>query len=448
MHGTTRTFARGLALAAVIGSWVPQGAALAAKAQQQVKLDVAMGTPVLLAGAPRTAFLKIGLTGFELKQDKRVPLNVAIVLDRSGSMGGDKIVRAREAAINAIELLDERDVVSVVTYDDKVDVLVPASRLTDRASIIAKIQKIDVGGSTALFAGVSKGAEEVRKNLQGEFVNRVILLSDGQANVGPSTPGELSELGAAFMKEGIAVSTIGLGLGYNEDLMSGLAKASDGNHAFVEKPADLARIFKLEFGDLLSVVAQEVLVKVNCGDGVKPLRVLGREADVAGSKISAMLNQLYSKQEKFIVVEVEVPAGSPGQTMQVASVDVSYGNMATRGNDVLTGTASVSFTQEVAQVKEQQDDKVMVSAVRLVANETNKQALALRDEGRVEEAKKLLTKNADFLRTNAAEFEADDLAKDAEFNRSQAADVAGPDWNTTRKAMRKMQYTNDMQQSY
>ena len=414
----------------------------------QVKLNVAMGTPILLAGKAQRAFLKVGLTGFELKQKDRVPVNIAIVLDRSGSMAGENIVRAREAAITAVELLDERDIVSIITYDDKVSVLVPAMPLTDRASVIEKIKSINTGGSTALFAGVSKGAQEVRKNLNGKYASRVILLSDGQANKGPSTPGELGELGRSLMKEGIAVSTIGLGLGYNEDLMSQLAKASDGNHAFVEKPSDLAKIFKLEFGDLLSVVAQEVLVKVNCGDGVKPVRVLGREADITGKKVVAMLNQLYSRQEKFIVVEVEVPAGRPGQKLQVASVDVSYGNMATKKNDTLTGKAAVDFTQVAEKVKENQDKKVMVSAVRMVANEMNKKALELRDKGKVKQAQELLENNFRDLNNYANEFDDDTLRKDAKFNRQQAGQVSGKNWNKARKSMRKMQYMNDMQQSY
>ncbi len=437
---------RTLIIIAIFAAMVP-AMGWAARADK-VKLNVAMGTPVLLAGRAQKAFLKVGLTGFELQNESRVPVNIAIVLDRSGSMAGENIVRAREAAITAVELLDERDIVSIVTYDDKVNVLVPAMRLTDRAAVIGKIKSINTGGSTALFAGVSKGAEEIRKNLNGNYISRVILLSDGQANVGPATPGELGELGASLMKEGIAVSTIGLGLGYNEDLMSQLAKSSDGNHAFVEKPSDLAKIFKLEFGDLLSVVAREVLVKVKCGDGIKPLRVLGREADISGGKVTAMLNQLYSRQEKFIVVEVEVPAGRPGQKLQIAAVDVSYGNMATKKNDSLAGSAGVSFTQLAKTVKANQDKKVMASAVRMVANEMNKKALELRDKGQVKQAQKLLQRNYKELNTYANDLDDESLLKDAKFNRIQSEQVAGKNWNKTRKSMRKMQYEYDMQQSY
>src|SRR5690606_9640008 len=109
-----------------------------------------------------------------------------------------------------------------------VEVLVPATKVSDRATIDRGIQRLRAGGMTALFAGVVKGATEVRKFLSRDRVNRVILLSDGAANVGPASAGELGRLGTTLRKEGIAVTTVGLGLGYNEDLMVQLAQGSGG----------------------------------------------------------------------------------------------------------------------------------------------------------------------------------------------------------------------------
>ena len=227
---------------------------------RQVTLDVSLSQPTLLADKQQTTFVKVGLTGFELSNEKeRAPVNIALVLDKSGSMAGDKLERAKEAAISAVERMSANDIVSVVTYDTTVSVVVPATKLTDRAALISKIREIPSNGSTALFAGVGKGAEELRKFLDKERVNRVILLSDGLANVGPQSPSELGELGRSMAKEGISVSTIGLGLDYNEDLMTKLASESDGNHVFVEKSTQLVDVFNREFNDVLSVVAQEVV---------------------------------------------------------------------------------------------------------------------------------------------------------------------------------------------
>jgi len=196
---------------------------------ERVKLDVALSHPVLLAGKKQTAYLKVGLTGVPLANpEHRAPANIAIVLDRSGSMSGEKIRKAKEAAILAIARLGSEDIVSVVAYNSYVTVLVPATKVSDKHALYSAINRLYAGGSTALFAGVSKGAHEVRKFIAPDRVNRVILLSDGLANVGPSSPEALAALGASLAKEGISVTTIGLGLGYNEDLMFHLAHASDG----------------------------------------------------------------------------------------------------------------------------------------------------------------------------------------------------------------------------
>jgi len=277
---------------------------------RQIKLDVAMGTPVVLAGEKQTAYVRVAMTGFELDDPAdRTPVNVAIVLDKSGSMQGEKIARARDAAIMAIDRLRPDDIVSVVAYDSTVHVLVPATKVSNRNAIYLAIRRLEAGGSTALFAGVSKGAREVRKFLDRNRVNRIILLSDGLANVGPSSPGDLAELGSSFIREGISVTTIGLGLGYNEDLMTELARSSDGNHMFAENAVDLAWAFDSEFGDVLSVVAQDVGLTIRCPAGIRPVRVLGRDAEIVGQTVTATLNQLYSNQMKYVLLEVELPPG-------------------------------------------------------------------------------------------------------------------------------------------
>ena len=170
----------------------------------QLSLDVAVNQSVLMTGHKQKAYLRVGLRGFPLDDpEQRAPVNIAIVIDKSGSMSGQKIKKAKEAAIMAIQRLNSRDIISVVTYDSTVNVLVPATKVSDRERIFRKIRAIRAGGSTALFAGVSKGASEIRKFLSEERVNRLVLLSDGLANVGPSSPAELGDLGVSMIKEGV-----------------------------------------------------------------------------------------------------------------------------------------------------------------------------------------------------------------------------------------------------
>ena len=132
----------------------------------------------------------------------------------------------------ATERLDEGDVLGIVSYSDNAYVRVPAGELDDLSEIRSAIRELEAGGRTALHAGVSQGLSELREFIDPYKVNRVILLSDGLANIGPASPRELAELGRGAAQDGVSITTIGLGLGYNEDLMTQLALASDGNHAF------------------------------------------------------------------------------------------------------------------------------------------------------------------------------------------------------------------------
>jgi len=416
---------------------------------EQVKLEAALGTPVVLAGQRQTAYLRVAMTGLPMEGGvKRTPANVALVLDRSGSMQGEKIERLKEAAIMALERLNGDDIVSVVAYDTTVEVLVPATRLSDREVIYNAIQRLEAGNSTALFGGVSKGAQEVRKFLDQNRVNRIVLLSDGLANVGPSSPGALAELGTSLAREGIAVSTLGLGLDYNEDLMTALAQKSDGNFRFIENTNDLRIAFDREFGDVVSVVAQDVNLQITCADGVRPVRVIGRTADLAGQIVTTGLNQIYGQQMKYLILELELPAGWAGNELAVANVELHYANMATKAVDTLRQSVNVSFSDSPAVVESRTNAEVMASVIQQIGVERNRLAMQLRDEGKIAEGKKVLDENTDWLFDNAARYNSNELLQDAKKNGSITIywEDKPEDWNGVRKSMKSYQHATENQQ--
>jgi len=425
------------------------GAAQAAA--KTIDLNVNLGTPYIEAGRTQKTFLKVGLKGFDLPlETDRAPVNLSIVLDRSGSMQGEKLARAREAAIMAIDLLGSDDIVSVVTYDNVVRVVVPATKVDDKRSIYAAIRAISDGGRTALFAGVSKGVAEVRKFMEKTRVNRVILLSDGLANVGPSTASELGQLGASLGREGISVTTIGLGLGYNEDLMTQLAGMSDGHHAFVQNSADLSNVFAKEFKTALTVVANQLNIIIKCADSIRPIRVLGRNAEIIGQDVHVNLNQLSSNQEKFVMLEVEIPSGREGERRNLASVDVSYQDVLGKRQDFLQDSVSVNFTKAKDKVRRSVNKPVMESATEQVLNEMSKEAVTLRDEGKLEAAKGVLKKSRDYLKSNQAKGyssapRSQVLEKEL---RQDEMELDDKDWNVKRKSMRERQFKRDTQQTY
>lgn len=374
------------------------GATLLAAKQvsDPVRVTVDLDRATLPADAINRSVVKIGLDCVRLpRRDARPPVNLALVIDRSGSMSGDKIVRAREAALELVGRLAPDDIVSLIAYDTAVEVLVPAQRLREARELESAIRGLEARGNTALHGGVVRAAAEVRRHLgEGRHVPRIILLSDGQANVGPSSPEELGRLGASLVKEGISVTTIGLGLGFNEDLMTRLAERSDGNTYFVENSDDLPRIFAAELGDVLNVVARRVVIEINFPEGVRPLHFVGRDGSVRGQKAELTLNQLYGGQQKFALVEVEIEASAAGVEREIANASIRYEDAATQRPATATATRRVKFSGDAKVIVASANHQVQADyAANRMALAKDK-AVEFADAGRLDEAAKTLRDQA------------------------------------------------------
>ena len=384
-------------------------------AADRVACTIELDRSLLAADTIQRAVMKLSLRAPEFASAKeRPPVNLAVVLDHSGSMGGDKIERAKDAAIEALHRLGPRDLFSLVTFDHEVETVVPPQSAANTEWIEGRIRGIRSRGNTAIFAGVSQAAAEIRKNIEDRrYVPRILLLSDGMANVGPSTPEDLGRLGAALMKEGIAVSTIGVGSDYNEDLMTRLSQNSDGNAYFAVKSSDLSRIFSAELGDVLSVAARQVTIEISCADGVRPLRIIGRDGRIRGNTVELTLNQLYGGQEKYALVEVEIPAVRAGDERAIAVASCRYSDAVTQRDGSTSGRLSARFTRDEKAVTTSVNVKVQSDVAVNMAAAAIDDAIALNDRGRkVEAAQKLQEESARLSR----------LAKD--YNVPQAAAAA------------------------
>ena len=416
-------------------SFVLAAAALAAAADPAVSVAVAPERKVLASDKPETAVVKIGLTGAALPAGERPAVNLALVLDRSGSMSGDRIARAREAAVAAVQRLDERDYVSVVVFDDRIDVLAGAQTASEanKAAIVEKLRTVEARGSTAIFGGVSAAASEIRKNLARKLVNRIVLLSDGEANVGPSSPEELGLLGASLVKEGVSVSTLGVGLGYNENLMAALATRSDGNTYFIENGDDIPRIFDAELGDAFQVAARDVKLSVRFRDA-HPVELIGRDGRIEDGVVTVDFNQIYSRQEKYVLVRTEFPVGRDGETREFAAAEVVWTLPGSGGSGTASAMGSVAFSADARKVAESADAKVLVQSVKTQNALRTSRALELNAAGRFEEASRLMRKNssfaADVLAGYGDSFDEDaaaaaELQEENEWNLSNASSLGG-----------------------
>jgi Ca-activated chloride channel homolog len=415
-------------------------------AAADVDISVEVSHPVLYNETGQKFYLKVGLTGSDVIGKERTPVNLALVLDRSGSMSGEKIINARKAVSTAVGMLGSKDILSFITYADGVNVMIPASPVSNQGWIESQIQGIQAGGSTALFSGVSWGASEVRKFRDSGRVNRVILLSDGLANIGPSTPGELGSFGGALKEEGISVTTIGLGLDYNEDLMFQLAKRSDGNHYFVQEPADLPRIFLKEFQNTLSVAAQNVSVRIVFSKGIRPLRSLGREAEIIGNTVYTEINQVYGNNEKYLLLELSADGGFRDDAMKIADVTVEYTDTQTTARRSGYLSPKVSFTADREKMEQNINGSVMTEVVLQIAALNSEEALHLRDAGKVDAAKKKLLDNVMFLQKNARELDSEELSTFSEEIKESSKNLEPGEWEAQRKELRSLQYGVQNQQ--
>lgn len=378
---------------------------------------------------------------------ERPPVNLCIVLDRSGSMSGNKIEQAKEAAITALRRLGRDDIFSLVVYDHEVETLVPAQRAENVEWIEGRIRSIGARGNTALFAGVSQGAAEIRKNLDDRYVSRIILLSDGLANNGPSSPADLGRLGASLRKERVSVTTVGVGTDYNEDLMTQLSQQSDGNSYFVENSADLPRIFAAELGDVLSVVAREVRIVIECAGDVRPVRIIGRDGRISGRTVELNLNQLYGGQEKYVLLEVDVPPTEAGEARELAVARCEYENLITRKRASSSGRTSVTFSRVEEDVRASVNEPVAKDITLNITAEVREEAVKKMDLGRTDEAASSLRRQGARLRESAVMYDAPELGLEADKLEQEAQRVetkAAP--AATRKSLRTWSFQQYNQQ--
>ena len=212
------------------------------------------------AGTLVRALLRI--EGDVPEDEHRVPLNLSLVLDRSGSMGGEKLRAVQEAARGLVRRLHPDDVVSVVAFDDQVTTVANPGTARDQEGLASALMGIWPGGSTNLSGGWLQGRALLQERFEAEGVNRVILLTDGLANVGVTDRETLCRLAAQAREDGAGTTTVGVGAGFDEELLAAMADAGGGSHYYIERLDQAGGIFEEEIEGLLGIAAQNLTVTV------------------------------------------------------------------------------------------------------------------------------------------------------------------------------------------
>lgn len=351
-------------------------------------------------GKDSRVVIKIEIEGRKIGRLQRTPLNLAIVLDRSGSMAGAKLEQAKQAAQFLVNQLQRNDVLSVVLYDTEVQVVVPAGKLKDRAREINRIiGRIETGGSTALYAGVEQGGGQLREYLSRERINRVMLLSDGIANIGPSSNAEIAKLGSRLAREGGSVTTIGLGNDYNETLMTSLAEASDANYYYVADVESLPEVFEAELGELQSIVARDIEIKIRCPEGVRPIRFLGRPGTLSNRSESVAFGTVSSEQVRALYLECEIEPTAMGKTTEIAEVSVTFTNGGSTDQEALASApVVVGYTGDLVLAGKSVDQAIVAEAAIFANAVETERAIALADEGNIAGSRAQITSQTETLK--------------------------------------------------
>jgi len=343
-----------------------------------------------------------------------MPMNIALVLDRSGSMDGEKMENMKEAVGYVVDHMSERDSISVTIFDDQVETLVPNQPAKDRDGIKAAIAQVIARGGTQISDGLKAGLDKLKKGYGQDRVNRVLLLTDGQTWDDEDACLRLADEAG---KQGIAISSLGLGEEWNEKLLLQIAERSRGDSHWIQNPIAILDAFRKEVTGMQSVAATNLKLTARMSPGVRPAKVyvtLPMIADVSRRTIKINevvmdLGSLDGRKGQMVLIEARVPAHQEG-ALRLGQVDVSY-DIPSQGvrNEISRHDLSIAFFADAASAAKV-NAEVMHLVEKVSAFKLQTRALTEAQAGNIAAATQKLQAAATVL-LNMGE---DDLAQTAE----------------------------------
>jgi Ca-activated chloride channel family protein len=332
------------------------------------------------------AFLEIDLAAAPATGSRRrVPVNAVLILDRSGSMSGAKMDRARDAARALVQALTADDRLSIVEFSSEASVLFASAEMDPaaRARALDAIDRLDAMGGTNLSAAFDIAAPELARGHARGRVDKVFLASDGQANEGISERDGLLRLAQRDFA-GATLSSFGIGEDYDEDLMSALAAQAGGRARYISSPQVLAGAFRDELGRAAAAVARDVRLRIRGLSGASVVRVLG----YGGQGGEVRLPDFAAGEERRVLVKLALPPGRGAADL--ARVELELEDAASGEPAAAQVVAQGAFTSDAAQLSLPPGPAALEGA-RAEMAELAEQAARLQESGRREEAKARIT---------------------------------------------------------
>jgi Ca-activated chloride channel family protein len=310
-------------------------------------------------------FLSVGVRGAEVPGIERAPVNAALVIDRSGSMAGEKLAHAKEAALQFVSQLREADRVAIVHYGSDVRVFRGAQATPEnRSRMAAFIRRIQEDGGTNIGDGLETGSAQLLAAKEEFKVNRIILLSDGQPTEGLTSPDALFGVASRIRRHGMAVSAIGIGTDFNEDLMQGIAERGSGAYGYLRDGSRLATLFQKDLDQAGKTVARNVELSFELPEGVELAEVLGYSHRRAGRTVRVPLTDFSAGQVERVVARLSVTGTEVGKSVQVARLQLSYTDVLADRPAETVATLAAEVTDRNEEIASRQDKDVAVFAAR------------------------------------------------------------------------------------
>jgi Ca-activated chloride channel family protein len=287
----------------------------------------------------------------------RLPLNISLVLDRSGSMDGEPLEYAKRACAHVVDLLEPDDILSVVTFEEGADVIMPARRIADKALVKDYINRIYTGNTTNLYEGLMTACREVASAKTANTVNRVLLLTDGEPTAGTRDFASIVGQVAEQKSRGITVTALGFGPDYNEELMAGIARRSGGNYYYIARPELIPEVFRRELDTLMKITARNLRLRLALARGVTVRQVYGQQPAFGPRLAEVALIDVEQATGLSSLWEMEMTARPPG-TYRLAVAELFYDDALTGRPETITTDILLEFTTDQRKLGTALDPRV------------------------------------------------------------------------------------------
>lgn len=376
---------------------------------EPIKLRAALSRATYSSGSAANLLLKVDFTSIDSLASKRPPLNIALVLDRSKSMGNEqKFMHAMGAARSVIENLSQRDIISIITFNERAVVLSPAGRVVNKAFLIHRLDDISPGGVTDISAGLLEGIAQIKSKAEEGQVRHVLLLTDGKANRGILEAEPMRKIAASAFAGGIGISTLGCSTEFNESRLKLLAKAGGGRYLYVRSAEELPTAFQEELQGMLGVVAQNVRVKIAVSKGGKIRKVYGRFLERPQPSYEIEIGNLRAGERGGLLLGLQPTGYRDGDKIDVV-VSITYDNPGTVERVHRTVAGSSSFSSSLNIDPKGLNQEVVHYGEILTAMETAREAVESFDLERYVKARAAFEKSYEKTRQYALNSENQDL---------------------------------------